>query len=215
MTFSSRSDAGRRLAAALSGEAGRHPVVLALPRGGVPVAEPVARALGAPLDLVLLRKIGAPRQPELAIGAVADGPAPVLVRNDDIMRAAHVSEATFQARAQREWAELERRRARYLAGRARTSVAGRTAIVVDDGVATGATTVAALRAVRAMGAARVVLAVPVAPAEVLPRLEAEADEVVVLETPDPFFAVGAHYENFGQVEDAEVVETLARFPAAT
>ncbi|MGA8292376.1 MAG: phosphoribosyltransferase family protein, partial [Rhodoplanes sp.] len=143
MPFRNRADAGRRLAAALAGYKNERPVVLALPRGGVPVAAEIAAALNAPLDLVLVRKLGVPVQPELAMGAVVDGSAPIIVRNEDVIRLTGVSEEEVQAVCAEELAEIERRRQRYLGTRARVDPAGRVAIVVDDGIATGATTRAA------------------------------------------------------------------------
>jgi predicted phosphoribosyltransferase len=182
MPFENRSAAGRRLAAALAGYRQRAPVVLALPRGGVPVAAEVAAALGAPLDLVLVRKIGVPGQPELAMGAVADGAKPVTVRNDGVIRYAGVSEEEFNAVRDTELAEIERRRKNYLGGRVPVNVAGRTVIVIDDGIATGATTRTALRALRAQGPKELVLAVPVAAKDTLEELREEADTIVCLET---------------------------------
>ncbi len=212
MPFRDRSEAGLQLADALARFGDAQPVVLALPRGGVPVAAEIARALGAPLDLILVRKIGLPTQPELAMGAVVDGDPPLVVRNDAVIRMARVSEAEFRAACARELAEIERRRQRYLAGRARVAVAGRTAIVVDDGVATGATTRAALRAVRAGNPQRLVLAVPVAPTESLAAMRAEADEVVCLEDHRQFDAIGRFYTDFRQITDGEVIAAHARFP---
>lgn len=210
MIFADRRDAGRQLAAALAHLRDRDPVVLALVRGGLPVAYEVAQALSAPLDVVLVRKIGAPMQPELAIGAVVDGDHPEIVTNPYVMRMVGASQADVAAEVPRQLAEIERRRLRYLGGRARVEVRGRTAIVVDDGIATGATTRAALRAVRRQAPARLVLAVPVAPADSLAELAADADEVVCLDTPEPFGAVGAFYQDFRQVSDDEVVELLDR-----
>lgn len=206
--FRDRRDAGRRLAAALASFAGQDVVVLALPRGGVPVAAEVAQALGAPLDLILVRKIGSPFHEELAMGAVADGGA--TVRNPDVMAAYGVDEATFEAARAAQLREIERRRAAYLGKRPPVDVAGRVAILVDDGVATGATTRAALQAVRARGPRRLLLATPVAPSDVLVALEADADEVVCLEPLGPVGAIGAHYLDFRQLEDDEVVKTMAR-----
>ena len=167
MTFRNRADAGRKLAAALAAYKDERPVVLALPRGGVPVAAEVAAALDAPLDLVLVRKLGVPIQPELAMGAVVDGTAPIVVRNEDVIRLTGVSEEDMQAVCAEELAEIERRRGRYLGTRARVDIAGRVAIVVDDGIATGATTRAALRALRLRSPKKLILAVPVAPTETL------------------------------------------------
>jgi predicted phosphoribosyltransferase len=203
------------LAEALIKHKHQQPVVLALPRGGVPVAAEVAEALDAPLDLVLVRKIGVPFQPELAMGAVADGPEPIVVRNDYVIRTANIGEAQFKEACDVELAEIERRRARYLGGRERVDVAGRTAIVVDDGVATGATTRAALRAVRARHPKTLVLAVPVAPTDSLATLRDEVDELVCLEDYQAFGAIGLYYLDFRQVSDDEVVATLARFPVGT
>lgn len=213
MPFRDRTDAGRHLAVALSAYRGRDVVVLALPRGGVPVAAEVAAALGAPLDLVLVRKIGAPFHEELAMGAVADAAGQLCtVRNDEVIAMLGVDEATFDAVRAGQVDEIERRRAAYLGDRPRTEVAGRIAIVVDDGVATGATTRAALRAVRRERPAKVVLAVPVAPTETLAELRDEADEVVCLEAYPAFGAIGFYYADFRQLSDGEVTAALARFP---
>ncbi|MGQ9369028.1 phosphoribosyltransferase [Azospirillum sp. ST 5-10] len=206
LVFRDRADAGRQLAAALTRFKEQHPVVLALPRGGVPVAREVARALEAPLDLVLVRKIGAPFQPELAAGAVADGGHVEVVRNPEITDL--VPPAWFEAEKARQLQEIERRRAAYLGGRPRAAIADRTAIVVDDGIATGATMRVALRAVRRAGPRRLVLAVPVAPRSTLAALSAEVDEVVCLATPEPFGAIGYFYDDFRQLDDAEVVRLL-------
>jgi putative phosphoribosyl transferase len=211
MPFHDRQDAGEKLAAALGRLKGADVVVFALPRGGVPVAAPIATALRAPLDLALVRKIGVPHQPELAMGAVADSGVPVVVRNQDIIDLAGVDETRFERACTRECAEIARRRELYLGSRLRAEAKGRVALVVDDGVATGATTRAALRAVRALGPARLVLAVPVAPAEALEELRAEADEIVCLEVHDMFRGVGGYYLDFHQVEDHEVIELLDRY----
>jgi len=213
MSFKDRSDAGRRLAAAVMGYKDQQPVVLALPRGGVPVAAEVAAALNAPLDLILVRKIGVPFQPELAMGAVVDGGAPLVVRNEDVISLAGIEEADFNAVRDRELAEIERRRERYLGGRERVEVAGRTAIVVDDGIATGATTRAALRATRLRNPKKLVLAVPVAPTDRLAVMRQEADDVVCLEDYTSFGAIGFYYSDFWQVSDEKVIEILARFRA--
>lgn len=214
MMFRDRKDAGRRLAAALGHLRAARPVVLALPRGGVPVAAEVAQALDAPLDLALVRKIGAPGEPEFAVGAVADGPEPVVVRNTAMLERFGVSDATFAAAVVRETAELDRRRAFYLRGRHRVALTGRTVIVVDDGIATGATVTAALRAIRAQRPKWLVLAAPVAAGEAVDLMRVEADEVVVLEIPAAFDAVGAFYDDFAQLDDHAVVAALAESPAA-
>src|SRR5271169_4285189 len=163
MPFKNRAEAGRKLAAALAGYKDQEPVILALPRGGVPVAAEVATMLNAALDLILVRKIGVPFQPELAMGAVVDGGAPIIVRNEDVIELAHIDESTFKAICDSELTEIERRRQRYLGSRQRAVISGHTAIVIDDGIATGATTRAALRATRIRNPKRLVLAVPVAP----------------------------------------------------
>jgi putative phosphoribosyl transferase len=212
MSFRDRSDAGRQLAKALAGYKKQQPVILALPRGGVPVAAQVAAALNAPLDLILVRKIGVPFQPELAMGAVVDGGAPIVVRNEDVIKHAGIDESEFKAVCDDELAEIERRRQRYLGSRNRVDVSGRTAIVIDDGVATGATTRAALRATRMRKPKRLVLAVPVAPTDSLPELRHDADDVVCLEDHEFFGAIGLYYADFTQVPDEEVIEILKRFP---
>ena len=170
------------------------------------------RALNAPLDLILVRKIGVPFQPELAMGAVVDGGAPLVVRNEDVIRLAGIDEADFKAVCDRELAEIERRRQRYLGGRERVEVAGRTAIVIDDGIATGATTRAALRATRMRNPKKLVLAVPVAPTDSLAAMRQEADDVVCLEDHASFGAIGFYYSDFWQVSDEKVIEILGRFP---
>jgi len=187
--------------------------VFALPRGGAPVAAPIATALEAPLDLVLVRKIGVPFQPELAMGAVADGGEPITVRNEDVIAMARVSEEAFEAVRQRELEEIERRRRLYVGSRPRPEAQGRIAIVVDDGVATGATTRAALRAVRARDPKKLVLATPVAPPSTLASLEPEADETICLETHEDFGAIGYFYADFRQTSDAEVISILDRLGA--
>jgi putative phosphoribosyl transferase len=212
MPFLSRSEAGRKLATALSKYKHRQPVILALPRGGVPVAAEVATALNAPLDLILVRKIGVPFQPELAMGAVVDGGSPIVVRNEEVIRLAGIDEAEFKAACDAELVEIERRRARYLGDRDRVAVAGRTAIVIDDGIATGATTRAALQAVRARNPKSLVLAVPVAPTESLETLRSEVDDLVCLEDHEFFGSIGFYYRDFRQISDEQVVELLARFP---
>ncbi|HEU0217518.1 MAG TPA: phosphoribosyltransferase family protein [Xanthobacteraceae bacterium] len=206
--FPNRREAGRRLARRLRHLAPERPVVLALPRGGVPVAFEIAAALDAPLDLVLVRKIGVPWQPELALGAVVDGASPQVLINESLAAELGIDEAYVARETAAQLAEIERRRAVYLGDRPPVSFAGATAVVVDDGIATGSTMRIALRAVRRAGASRVVLAVPVAPADTLAALRAEADEIVCLEEPSPFIAVGAHYVKFPQLEDADVVSLL-------
>lgn len=213
MAFTDRSDAGRKLARALLTYKHQRPVILALLRGGVPVAAEVATALDAPLDLILVRKIGVPMQPELAMGAVANGGAPIVVRNDEVIAMAGIDEAEFEAVRDRELAEIERRRRLYLGNRAPAEVKGHVAIVIDDGVATGATTRAALRATRIRRPSKLVLAVPVAPTDTLVALREEADDVVCLEDHEAFGAIGFYYADFRQLSDQEVKDTVARFPA--
>lgn len=212
MLFDDRIDAGRQLAAKLSQYEGKDAVVLALPRGGVPVAEQVADRLGAPLDLLLVRKIGVPWQPELAMGAVIDGSEPVIVRNEDVIRIARVSEDDFEATARSELKEIERRKQRYIGGRASVDVAGRTAIVVDDGIATGATVRAAIRGLRKREPAKIVLAVPVASPDAAEALAQEVDDIVCLHAPAGFHAIGQFYRQFDQLSDDEVIGILATHP---
>jgi predicted phosphoribosyltransferase len=211
MLFQNRIDAGRKLAKALLKYRGRHPVVLALPRGGVPVAAEVARVLDAPLDLLLVRKIGLPSQPELAMGAVADGEDLTVIRNIDVIEVSGVSEAEFDAVCNEERAEVERRRKRYLGDRARAQIKGQVVIIVDDGIATGATTLAAIRAVRTRQPKELVLAVPVAPPDAIEKLHPEVDAIVCLDTPEDLGAIGYFYRDFRQVSDDEVIATLGRF----
>ena len=208
--FTDRTQAGQRLAAALLHLKDRAPVILALPRGGVVVGWEVARALGAPLDLVLVRKIGAPGQPELAAAAVVDGEEPEMVVNDDVVGTFAVPATYLEQERARQVQEIERRRGLYLGGRARAEIGDRTAVVVDDGIATGATVRVALRAVRRRKPARTVLAVPVAPPDTIEALRSEADEIVCLETPALFGAISAFYADVRQVTDDEVTALLAR-----
>ena len=210
--FRDRSDAGRQLAEQLRYLEHSQPLVLALPRGGVPVGIEVASALHAPLDLLLVRKIGVPWHPELAAGAVIDGARPRTVINEDVVRTAGVSESDIARIVEAELAKIERRRRLWLSDRPHVSIAGHSAIVVDDGIATGASARVALEAVRAEEAARVVLATPVAPAETAEMLRAECDDLVCLATPEDFMAVGIYYEDFHQVDDQEVQELLQRAP---
>lgn len=210
--FLDRRDAGRRLAGKLGGYAGRSDVlVLALPRGGVPVAFEVARALDAPLDVFVVRKLGVPGHEELAMGAVATGGVRVL--NESLLDSLGIPQDVVDAVAAEEGRELERRESAYRGGRPAPEVEGRTAILVDDGLATGATMQAAVEALRRRNPARVVAAVPVASREAREALETRADEVVCLETPEPFEAVGCWYRDFSQTRDDEVRELLALFAA--
>ena len=204
--FIDRAEAGRKLADALEKMELAEPVVLALPRGGVPVAAPVAERLDAPLDLVLVRKIGVPGHEELAAGAVAEGAEPVF--NASVLASIGRRPGDFADVVAKKRAEIAERRKMYLGGREQVSLKGRTVIVVDDGIATGATVKAALGGVRESGAGRVILAVPVASAEALAEIEPMVDDTICLEMPSPFYAVGAHYRKFLQVDDDEVVAFL-------
>jgi putative phosphoribosyl transferase len=206
MRFHDRDDAGRRLAARVAELELDDPVVLALPRGGVPVAAQVARALGAPLDVILVRKLGVPAQPELAMGALGEEGVRVLDR--ELVMRARVRDDQLAEVEERERGELERRARAYRGDREPLPIAGRTVLIVDDGLATGATARAAIEVARARGAGRVVLAVPVAPPETVTALRADADAVVSVETPAAMAAIGQWYDDFSQTSDAEVVAHL-------
>jgi putative phosphoribosyl transferase len=212
VTFVDRRDAGERLAPMLAHLRPRNPIVLGLPRGGVPVAAIVADALDAPLDVIVVRKLGAPSQPEYAIGAVGEDGVRVLDEVAIGMLGVGVDRVASLERAER--VELARRGALFRGGRPRLDLTGRTAIIVDDGVATGATAAAACRVARALGAKTVVLAVPVAPREWREGLRGEADELIAAETHAPFHAVGMWYSDFRQTSDDEVVAALAARPGA-
>jgi putative phosphoribosyl transferase len=193
------------------------PVVLALPRGGIPIGLEVAKALHAPLDLLMVRKIGVPWQPELAAAAIVDGPAHTTVLNEDVMAMTGLRLTNLQPTIDRELAEIDRRRALYLDATRRTPipVTGRSVIIVDDGVATGTTLRAAIRALRTRSPREIIVAVPVAPADAVDALREEVDHVVCLAHPDPFYAIGLHYADFHPLEDAEVQQLLARAPRET
>jgi predicted phosphoribosyltransferase len=204
--FADRRDAGRRLAVRLTHLEGAPPVVLGLPRGGVPVAAEVAAALHAPLDVIVVRKLGVPNQPELAMGAIGeDG---VCIIDTDIVRLAGVSERELADVERTERVELQRRAQRFRGSRGRTPLDGKTAVLVDDGIATGSTAKAACAVARAHGAGRVVLAVPVAPRDWRQRLAGAADEYVCVDTPEPFYAVGQFYRDFSQLSDEDVLACL-------
>lgn len=211
MRFKDRTDAGRKLAAALLSYKNQHPIILALPRGGVPVAAEVAKVLRAPLDIVLVRKIGAPMAPELAVGAVVDGGSPTIVRNPETIRLTGTTETQFQTICRKELAEIERRRELFLGILPPIDPRGRVVIVIDDGIATGATTRAALWAVRMREPKKLVLAVPVASTEAINDLRHDVDDIICLEKLEPFGAVGYFYSDFSQLTDQDVIEILANF----
>ena len=210
--FADRAEAGKMLAEALSEYAGKPDVlVLALPRGGVPVAYEIAEALNAPLDLWLVRKLGVPGREELAIGAIAGGGVRIL--NSEIMRLLDVDQASLDAVMAREQAELERRNTHYRQSRPPPDVQGKTIILVDDGLATGATMRAAIVSLRQARAARIVVVVPVGAASASEKIRKEADEFVCLYTPEPFYGVGRWYDDFSQTTDEEVLALLSSPPA--
>ncbi len=213
--FADRAAAGRALARELTARELMRPVILALPRGGVAVAAEIAKALEAPLDVVLVRKIGVPYQLELALAAVVDGDPPEVVVNEDVAQLADIPPDYLETQVEQQLAEIERRRAVYLRGRAREPLQGRTLILVDDGIATGASIRAALKVLQRRRPSGLILAVPVAPAETISELRADVDEIVCLRSPEPFFAIGVHYVDFHQMSDAEVVALLAERAAAS
>ena len=206
--FIDRHDAGRMLAEALAGKALDHPIVLALPRGGVPVAFEIARALGAEMDLLIVRKIGAPNAPEYGIGAVVGGAHPQVVLNQDAMDSVRPSADYVRAETDRQFAEVKRRREAYLGQRPPADLVERTVVVVDDGVATGGSAKAALLGIRQSGATRIIFAVPVGPSDKIDELTQYADEVLCLYAPKHFQAVGLHYADFSQTTDEQVKQLL-------
>lgn len=206
--FRDRTEAGRILAQRLDHLRGGNLVVLGLPRGGVPVAFEVAHLLGAPLDVIMVRKLGVPFQPELAMGAIGEGDIRIL--NTRVLSLAGVDDRQLATTEARERRELERRVSVYRGSAQRLSLEGRTAVIVDDGIATGSTVRAAAEVAREQGAARIVIAAPVAPADTLAALESVADEVVVVDTPEPFVAIGSFYRDFTQTTDTEVTRLLER-----
>lgn len=206
--FADRRAAGRELAEAVAPLGLADPIVLALPRGGVPVGFEVAKRLKAPLDILLVRKIGAPGHEEYGIGALVDGASPQIVIDEEIARMVGATPAYIEREVARQLAEIERRRSAYRTGPTE-NLEGHTVIVVDDGIATGGTVKAALQGLAKSGARRIVLAVPVAPGSSIEEMRALCDDVVCLSTPEPFYAVGAHYGDFDQTSDAEVIELLA------
>ncbi|MCY1275809.1 putative phosphoribosyl transferase [compost metagenome] len=207
--FTNRKEAGIALAKPLQRLGLHNPVVLALPRGGVPVGHEVALALDAPLDVLLVRKIGAPGYEEYAVGAVADGSDPQWIKDEEMLRQFGAPDGWFEAQVETQLAEIGRRRRIYCGTRAPEPLAGRDVVIVDDGLATGSTARVALLALAGAGARRLILAVPVAPAETIARLRPLVDELVCLSTPEPFIAVGRHYDDFRQLEDQEIIDLLA------
>lgn len=208
MIFLDRPTAGRKLAQRLIYLKNKNAVVLGLPRGGVPVAFEVAKEINAPLDVIVVRKLGVPLQPELAMGAVGEGG--VVIRNDEVIAMAKITEDQFAKVQAREDKEVSERARRFREGRSPLSLVGRFAIIVDDGIATGSTALAACDVARALGAEKVLLAVPVGSRQAMSALSAKADEVISLEIPDNFFAVGQWYEDFSPVSDEEVIELLRK-----
>jgi putative phosphoribosyl transferase len=209
LSFRDRADAGRQLVPRLMVYAAQNPVVLALPRGGVPVAFEIARALRAPLDLIFVRKIGAPGHAEFGLGAVVDGAHPQVVLNEDALDHVQVPPGYIEEETERQLQEIERRRQHYIAGRRPVDVEGRVAISWSmTASATGGTVRAALKGLSRAHPAKLILAVPVAPRDTVERLRAEADEIVCLKTPEPFYAVGEHYDDFTQTSDREVTTLL-------
>jgi putative phosphoribosyl transferase len=207
--FKDRTEAGQLLADRLASYAGPDTIVLALPRGGVPVGYEVAKRLKAPLDVVIVRKIGAPMQPELALGAIVDGRTPEVVLNDALVAELGISRFYLEREEQELLKEIDRRHKLYRRGRAAYDVKNRTVIVVDDGIATGATVRAALKALRRGKPKRLILAVPVAPPDTVASLSAEVDELICLQSPSYFMAISMFYGRFDQVSDDEVVKLLA------
>ena len=210
LPFENRQDAGRQLARKLRERNFDNPVILALPRGGVPVAYEVANALGAPMDLLFVKKIGAPGWPEYGIGAVVDGANPQIVLTEEIVRQLRPSPDYIEAEMQRQLKEIARRRLIYLGDRQPIDLKDRTVIIVDDGIATGGTVKAALKGVRKNQPRKIILAVPVAPRDTLEELSDQCDEIICLYTPTPFGAVGSFYRDFGQTGDSEVISLMSR-----
>ena len=212
--FRDRQEAGQKLGVEVARLGLHEPVVLALPRGGVPVAAEVAKALDAPLDLIIVRKVGAPGNPELAVAAIVDGDPPDVVLNREVIEAYSLDDAGLGALIKRERPELDRRRLAYRGKRPPLSVAGKTAIIVDDGAATGTTMKVAIRALRRRSPREIIVALPVSPPDTVAELSQEADRVVCLSQPGRFLALGYHYRSFPQLTDEEVTAALTKPPAA-
>ncbi|MBT8472744.1 MAG: phosphoribosyltransferase [Marinicaulis sp.] len=209
--FANRKAAGEALAKKLEAHEGADTVIFALPRGGVPVAAPVAKRLKAPLSLLFVKKIGAPGQPELAIGAIVDGEEPTQILHNDIIRSLHVSELYLSTESDLALAEIERRRALYAGLYARVSPKGKTAVIIDDGLATGASMEAAISAVRQQGATRIIGAIPIAPTDIIEKLKSDVDELICLDAQESFHSVSQAYHEFMQLSDADVMEVLNEF----
>lgn len=207
--FKDRVEAGKILAGALSEYKSKSTIVLAIPRGGVIVAYEVAKALNAPLDIIIPRKIGAPGQPELAIGAVTEDGTTIL--NQDIIQHLKVSDDYIKAEAKRQVEEIKKRIQMYIGDKPRLSIRGKVVILIDDGVATGATIRAAIASIRKREPNLIVLAIPLGPKDTIKELRKDADKVICLMTPEPFFAIGQFYENFEQISDEEVIQILNKF----
>ncbi len=206
--FENREEAGRLLAEQLKRYAGPDAVICALPRGGAPVAAPIAKALGAPLSILFVKKIAAPAHPEVAIGAIVDGDDPTLVRKDDVIAALNVSELYITTESDAALGEIERRKRLYEDFNPPIALKDKTVIIVDDGLATGASMEAAIEAAKAVNAKRVIAAIPVGPSETVARIGQAADELICLDTPSPFLSVSTSYDDFPQLEDAEVIKIL-------
>lgn len=211
--FKNRETAGRALALALASRDLVNPIVLAMPRGGVPVAIEVAKQLRAPLDFVFVRRIGVPGYEEVAMAAVVDGSSPELVLNEDIAERIKIPQSYIEQEKKAELREIERRRREYAGLAAGPDISGRSVIIVDDGIATGTSIRAAIKALRRKTPRKLIIGVPVAPRDTVASLRSEVDEVVCLQTPEPFHAVGMHYEDFHQVSDEEIKEALKQFRA--
>ena len=206
--FANRKEAGEQLAVKLARFEGQETIVLALPRGGIPIGFEVAKRLRAPLDVILVRKLGVPFQPELAYGAVVDGDQPEIVINEEVKQYINLSRKALEEQSADALKEIERRRMLYRADRPRPEIKGRTVVVVDDGIATGMTVRASLRAIRRAQPQKLVLAIPVAPTDTIIELHDDADEIICLAKPQPFYAISPHYADFHQVSDEEVIALL-------
>lgn len=211
LPFRNREEAGRALASVLSKQKFENPIVLAMPRGGVPVAIEIAKQLKAPLDFVFVRRIGVPGHKEVAMAAVVDGAAPELVLNEEISAQIEIPQAYIDREMKAELHEIERRRREYASTTAGPAITGRTAIIVDDGIATGTSMRAAINALRRKKPKELIVAVPVAPLETVNSLRSDVDAVTCLQTPEPFYAVGMHYKDFHQIDDDEIAEALHEF----